>query len=209
MRAFYRRLAIWIFVLSVAVDSGSADQPGHVPDRPDHHVWLVSDRWHTSIVLAQRDIAATDLLPEASDLQDARFLAFGWGDRAFYMADDPGLWVMLRAAAVKTPAVLHVEGLRSVPTARPKALRVMRRTLGPEALRSLIRALSGSFDRAGNARATTLSRGLSRHSYFYPAKGRFHLFNTCNTWAARMLEAAGLDVSPDGVVRPGDLLSQL
>ena len=44
---------------------------------------------------------------------------------------------------------------------------------------------------------------------FYAAQGRFHLGNTCNTWTARMLRAAGVDIDPGGVVTAGDLMGRL
>jgi hypothetical protein len=48
-----------------------------------------------------------------------------------------------------------------------------------------------------------------RGAYFYPAHGGFHLFNTCNTWAARALSEAGLDISAGGVMTADDLMSRV
>ncbi|MGH8525150.1 MAG: DUF2459 domain-containing protein, partial [Gammaproteobacteria bacterium] len=53
-----------------------------------------------------------------------------------------------------------------------------------------------SFARLGTGAAAPLGRGLYGNSRFYPARGKFHLFNTCNTWAARALGAAGYSISP-------------
>ena len=208
MREISRLLAILVSALSLMVGTGAADQPESDGDLPAHQVWLVSERWHTSIVLDRANIVASDLLPEASDLDEARFLAFGWGDKSYYMAKDPGLGTALRAALGGTPAVLHVGGLASVPRDRPGNRRVITRPLSAEAFESLVGAISGTFVRSTSAPARPISRGLFPYSYFYSATGEFHLFNTCNTWAARMLQAAGLDVSPDGVVTPEHLTSQ-
>jgi uncharacterized protein DUF2459 len=51
-----------------------------------------------------------------------------------------------------------------------------------------------------------LGPGLYGDSRFYPAHGQFHLFNTCNTWAARALQAAGYPMSSPIIA--GALLSQ-
>ncbi|MFN6942859.1 MAG: DUF2459 domain-containing protein, partial [Parvibaculum sp.] len=42
-----------------------------------------------------------------------------------------------------------------------------------------------------------------------PATGRFSLTNTCNTWTARGLERAGVNVNSRGVQRAEDLMKQL
>jgi hypothetical protein len=36
-----------------------------------------------------------------------------------------------------------------------------------------------------------------------------YLFNTCNTWTARMLRAGGVNLSPSGVVTADDLVARL
>ncbi len=69
--------------------------------------------------------------------------------------------------------------------------------------------IDASFERAGAARAAATGPGLYATSRFYPAKGRFHLFNTCNTWTARALAAAGFDVSASGTSRAETLMQQV
>ncbi len=78
-----------------------------------------------------------------------------------------------------------------------------------EALVRLIAQIETSFDRPEGGRGETVARGLYQDSRFYPARGRFHLFNTCNTWTARMLTAAGAGVSPSGVTTAEDLMRRL
>ncbi len=46
-------------------------------------------------------------------------------------------------------------------------------------------------------------------SNFYDARGRFHLFNTCNTWTARTLRAGGVNLSPSGVITADELVVRL
>jgi hypothetical protein len=54
-----------------------------------------------------------------------------------------------------------------------------------------------------------ISRGLRAQSYFYPATGAFHLFNTCNTWTAGILRAGGMEISPAGIITAHDLMQRL
>ena len=69
--------------------------------------------------------------------------------------------------------------------------------------------LDGSFARGGAARAQAVTPGLYSFSSFYPAKGSFHLFNTCNTWTATGLEQSGLPVRAFGTWTAEDLMAQL
>ncbi len=66
-----------------------------------------------------------------------------------------------------------------------------------------------SFERSGEARAATSGPGLYASSRFYPARGSFHLFNTCNTWTARALAAAGFAVEASGTTRAEGVMSQI
>ena len=53
------------------------------------------------------------------------------------------------------------------------------------------------------------SPGHYPFSNFYPGTGTFHLLNTCNTWTARGLAAAGLQVRVSGVLQAEALMGQL
>jgi hypothetical protein len=75
--------------------------------------------------------------------------------------------------------------------------------------RYLVGAIAGEFKRPKGARAEPLSRGLYPDSNFYEAHGTFHMFNTCNTWTARMLRAGGVKLSPTGIISADELMARL
>lgn len=56
----------------------------------------------------------------------------------------------------------------------------------------LIRYIHGSFARNGGQRVKPWRRGLYGNSWFYSARGKFYLFNTCHSWIAQGLRQAGL-----------------
>jgi hypothetical protein len=64
------------------------------------------------------------------------------------------------------------------------------------------------FERRPDGEVIPLGTGLYGTSRFCRAKGSFHLFNTCHTWAARAFAATGTPVSTR-VVTAGGLISQL
>lgn len=188
--------------------SGQTAEPG-ASEAGTHEVWVGVVSWHTAIVLPRVEVAASGLLPEAADFPDAAFLEFGWGDRAYYTAEDKSLGLALEAAATPSPSVMHVAGLAQRPEAHYAANKLRRLALTEAGFHRLLRAISSDFDRAGAPRAEAISQGLSPNSRFYEAEGSFHLFNTCNTWTARKLQAAGVDISPAGVITTGDVMTQL
>ena len=175
--------------------------------RADAVIVVTSTGWHTGIAVARADLPAT-AIPETADFPDAAYVEFGWGDAAYYPAAEPSLALTLKAA-FPGPAVVHLAGLpdhpaRTFPTIEWRAV-----TLTDDGLRGLIAYLDASFDRQGARRLPASAPGLYSFSRFYPATGRFHAFNTCNTWTAGGLAAAGLAVDPTGVQRAADVMRQL
>lgn len=169
-----------------------------------HAVRVLSNGWHTAIVVPRPPLATTGLLPEADDFPDAGFLEFGWGDRVYYPARKKTLGMALAAALSATPAVMHMAGLARAPEPGHAGSEVVVVALTESGFRHLVGAIAGDFKRP-----KPIARGLYPDSNFYDARGTFHLFNTCNTWTARMLRAAGVDLSPSGVITANQLMARL
>lgn len=170
---------------------------------------IVSNGWHTAIVVERAHLAATGLLPEADDFPDAAFLEFGWGDHVYYQAKNKTLGMTLDAALTATPAVMHMAGLVRPPELTYANVEVVHIVLSQNGFLGLARAIADDFDRPEGGRAERVSRGLYLDSNFYNARGAFHLFNTCNTWTARMLRASGVNLSPSGVITADELVARL
>ncbi|RDD60810.1 DUF2459 domain-containing protein [Ferruginivarius sediminum] len=201
---------VWIFCAVGLI--GCAETPPLPPadgGARTHAVRVIDRGWHTAIVVPRPELAATGLLPEAGDFPDAAFIEFGWGDRVYYPAKTTTLGMTLSAAFTATPAVMHVAGHSRAPDEAHPGSEVIRVALTDSGFRGLVRAIAGEFQRPGGGRAVSVSRGLFPDSLFYDAHGTFHLFNTCNTWTARMLRAGGVDLSPVGVVTANDLMTRL
>jgi len=195
--------AAWLVACAPTLPS-----PDEVGEGRTRAVHVVSNGWHTAIVLPREDVVATGLVPEAADFADAAYLEFGWGDRDYYPARKTTVGMTLRAALVPTPAVRHVASRARLPEtdAGRETIRIAVTETG---LRALIGAIGDAFERTEGARVRPVGPGLYPDSHFYPARGAFHLFNTCNTWTARMLRAGGVDLSPSGVVTADDLMARL
>lgn len=170
-------------------------------------VLVVSNGWHSGIALARADVPEA-IIPEIADFPHARFFEFGWGDAEFYPARGGGAWLALRAA-FPGPAVIHMAGLPDHPARLWPHVTILSFAVSADGLRRVLVYVRESFNRAGAGRAVVSARGIYPFSHFYPATGRFHVFNTCNSWTAQALTAMGLPASLGGVNTAEDLVARI
>ncbi|MEQ8602939.1 MAG: DUF2459 domain-containing protein [Marivibrio sp.] len=207
-RSLVLLLAGWL----AACGAGQAPAPPPPADAgpKDRTIWVVSNGWHTEIALDRVDLKASRAAPpEIEDLPEARYLSFSWGDRAYFKERNQSLGAVIEAAITPTPAVLHLVGLDGPPPEAYAHLAVYELSITEAGLERLVAAMSAAFTRDGEARAQPVAPGLMTRSFFYDARGEFHLFNTCNTWTARMLRTAGVDISPAGVMTASHVTGRL
>lgn len=196
-------LAVWL----AACGSPAPPLP-QLPDGPaDRVIHVVSNGWHTGLVIDRGDLPA-GRIPEAGDFPDARYLEFGWGDREYYPSRDPTVGMALAAALTPSPAVLHLAGRAARPLSAAPDIEVLAVRLTSPGLDRLVARIDEAFERPAGGRAAIVSPGLYPDSHFYNAHGEFHLFNTCNTWVADNLAAAGVPLRP-GVITADDLMDRL
>ncbi len=120
------------------------------------------------------------------------WIAFGWGDRDFYVRTRT--WHDLRAGAVAIALLglgsgaMHVEYL-----ARPLDYRVQRIDLHPDQYRALVETLRTGFRRDGKGKPRRIDEpGYFATDAFFEGTGRYTPWLTCNEWIRRALAAAGV-----------------
>jgi len=178
------------------------------PDAPVQAVWVVDHGWHAGLVLARSSIPH-GLLPEQDDFPAAAYLEFGWGDARFYETRDAGVALALRAALFSKGSVLHVVGLPTRPEQSFATGDVVEIRLSRPGFEALAQFVDNSFDREGQQAASRRRPGLYGDSAFYSARGRYHLWYTCNTWIADALRAGGLPITPLYAMTAGNLMWQV
>jgi uncharacterized protein (TIGR02117 family) len=170
-------------------------------------VYVVSNGWHTGVVLARDQVSAA-LWPEQPDFVSARFVEVGWGDRTAYLAHRLTARLALGAALGSSSTALHVTGFDAPPAERYRDGELAEVRLTPGGLENLARFIHGSYARDPHGNAIPLGPGASDGGAFYLATGRYHLFNTCNTWTARALRAAGCPMTPPLALTASQLMHQ-
>ena len=178
---------------------------GHIVREPpraaairDITVYLLDNGVHTDLALPLNN-AVFDWTT-VIDPADARqlyfpldYVAFGWGDRAFYL-ETPQWRDMKVATAFKAVAglgdtVIHVTFLPQ-PRATPNSVAI---DVSADEYRALAASIVASLQTDSTGRAQVIvGRAYGDNDAFYAAHGSYSLFNTCNSWTNHRLKAAGL-----------------
>jgi hypothetical protein len=127
-----------------------------------------------------------DLLPEP-----APYIEVGWGDRAYYFANDRSWLSIARLLVVPSPSALHIAGLPEAPG-----------TFFSDPIATVEVSPAGFAALLGFLRATLttpprpLGPGKYGRSTFYAATPAYVGWYNCNTWAAAALHHAGVPLCP-------------
>ena len=208
-----RRLLCWGLVGSGALVVGLAAYLGaavvlgwlsvnrdYVPAESGVDVYLVTNGIHADLVVPidALDVHWAERLPLPAWDRWRAFggdLAFGWGDRGFYI--ETPTWGDLRVSTALfavtglDTSVLHVEVVRvPAPGASTRHVR-----LSPPAYRRLAAFISSTFGvERGEPALPIPGAHYGNHDAFYAAKGHYSLLQTCNEWTRRGLQDAGVRV---------------
>jgi uncharacterized protein (TIGR02117 family) len=185
-------------------------------------VFVVSHGYHAGLMVPRRSLAEQGSRRGLSALGyvATRFagydrLEIGWGDEGFYreVPTPASLTVALALRALLrpgNPSVLHVVGIKSDPRAMFPNSDLVRVDLGAAGFERLADKLDATFARGQDGfLPEELGPGLYGASLFFRANGAFHLFNVCNHWIARLLDAAGVPTAPVLATLPFGLLLDL
>ena len=169
--------------------------------------YLIAAGWHTEIALPIHAIH-DPLRAVTPDFPKAQYLAFGWGERNYYMARAPTAGDAM-SALFPGPAVLLVTALYRPPRDSRANAQVFEVGLSPAGLDRLSNYIWAAFEKSPDGTPRRLAPGPDPGSVFYSATGTYSATYTCNTWTAEGLRVGGLPVSPAGVVFAGQVTEQL
>lgn len=123
---------------------------------------------------------------------DLRYLAFGWGSKAFYTTAGSYSDITLNAAAKAVTgdeSVMHIAPIAAL-AAGPDSIAIQ---LNKQQFEQLLKAIESTFTKAPDGQAVLLAG--QTHGYgdvFYEGEGHFNILNPCNIWAATILRQTGI-----------------
>jgi uncharacterized protein (TIGR02117 family) len=209
-RSNIRATPIWLlFLLAESIGGCAAAPPSPVAGSAARNevVYVIAGGWHTELAVPTRSIGGK-LASLTRGFADVPYVIFGWGARDYYMARNPGIADALRAAT-PGPAVMLVIPLAVSPVAYVGADNAYPVRLSRDGVEALQQFLWASLAKDHNGAPYEAGPGPYPQSVFYAATGTYDLSDTCNTWTAEALRAAGVPVTAAGVVFAGQLLGQL
>lgn len=161
-------------------------------------IFIKSNGVHTDLVLpAQNGITdwTTKLAAEDFQPSDIRYIAFGWGDKGFYL--DTPTWGDLKFSTAFNAmfwlgtSAMHVTALKEAPAVNERVRKI---TISEHQYRDLTAHIEASFQTDENGRYELIPghhyKGVNDN--FYEGIGTYNLFTTCNCWTNGGLKKAGI-----------------
>lgn len=162
----------------------------------DVTIYILTNGVHTDIVVPLRTsiidwsqkVRFTDTKSHDSS---ATFVAFGWGDKGFYLETptwaDLSPKVAFRAATGLSTSAIHA----TFYTILLENKNCKRITISTEQYKKLVHFISKSFQQTPSGLFICINTNAQygEHDAFYEAVGSYSIFHTCNTWANRALQS--------------------
>lgn len=195
----------WALIVALAGCATPAPVPVAGPSAA--RVAVVERAWHTDLCVDAPAGSADPLAPFAAAFPGARTLCFGFGERQYLFSADHGLVEKL-SALLPSRAVLLVTALPTSAAAAFGADKVVVLRLTDAGDAALRRFLRGAAEGDAQGAPRFLRQGPYPGSAFYAAVGTYDMLDTCNTWTAAGLRAAGLAAGGGPVVFAGQVMSR-
>jgi uncharacterized protein (TIGR02117 family) len=163
-------------------------------------IYITNQGIHTEIIVPVKNkyFNWNQYLPLTEIGRDANFdykyLSFGWGDRAFMLAEIPTSATInpvtaFNALFLPTPSTLHLQGYRVFPqNPETKCVKIS----GYHYL-NLVNFMKDSFQLDAKGNKIKISYGYHNSDSFYEANGSYSILRTCNDWTAEALRKADVN----------------
>ncbi len=167
------------------------------PSEDGVQILLVSNSVHADIIVPRKSAVRdwSSHLPSDSfngATADQTHIAFGWGDRGFYLEtptwNDLKLSTAANALLWPSNSCIHVSFTYADYLYHPVAI-----TISESQYEKLIQFIDDTFERNPRGEPIQIKNyAYSNSDAFFDAKGSYHLFNTCNCWVNQGLKSAGI-----------------
>lgn len=164
-------------------------------------VYVLNYGFHTDIALPVDAIITRGgrLAEAARAAGNWKWIIVGWGDESFYTGT--GFSAARVADGLRSlfwpgnPSVIRITGLNAPPDQAYRETDVAALALSREGFEAMAKSIEASFF-AEPGEPLVASGMRDMPGVFYPARGDFSAFHTCNNWTSDQLNAAGLPTTP-------------
>ena len=170
----------------------------HPQNKHDVSIYILSNGIHTDIAVPvktnEKDWSQQIKYANTPGKDTtASYLAFGWGDKAFFMEtptwNDLKFSVTFKSIIGCNTVAIHTTFLSSI----IESNRCIRLQISNEQYLQLINYIQESFSCNSNNEFIFIptDKNYGSNDAFYKGKGHLSLFKTCNTWTNNALKACG------------------
>jgi uncharacterized protein (TIGR02117 family) len=184
------------------------EQPAFVQSSNVHPVYVVSQGWHTGLVLSSACLPDT-LWPSGYRFDEYPYLQIGWGDLDFYSNEGFNLWYAVKAAVWPTPSGLQVVGLHKLSNLQYYAAETVRLELDQASYQQICQFIQAEFALDSSGHFIPGKEGLFGESRFFLGERAYYFPRNSNVWTARALKQAGMDISPIWYQTQGSLMRRI
>jgi uncharacterized protein (TIGR02117 family) len=189
--AFLLYLSLAIILTAIPLDIDSKLDPNYT-------IFLSTNGVHSDLVVPVKsnvkdwspDVNIENTIGKNMSLD---YLAFGWGDKGFYM--ETPTWADLKfKTAFKATFGLGSSAIHATFCRRPSENSdCVKLQLSKEQYANLVRYIENTFLRNEEGRSIYIATkaNYGPNDVFYEANGRYSLFKTCNTWTNTGLKVCG------------------
>lgn len=170
--------------------------PTHPPQQnclPENEIFIASNGVHLDLILPIENVSP-QIRRQLNILPGTQFIAFGWGDKEFYVKtpewSDLTFPVAFKALFLKSETAMHV-------TFYPYTFQTWKKLkLCSVQLTRLNYYIENSFKKNEQGNFLKMDfEGYTTYDNFYDATGSFSLFNTCNVWVNLALKEIEIKTS--------------
>lgn len=178
-------------------------------DLSTHEIYLINQSWHTGILIPVNN-TTKELFPVLKLFEGKNYVDIGWGDEEFYQHPDFDLYLAAKAILYPTRSVLRIEGhISSIESIINWSEYIIKFKLNDDGLKGIANFINKTFQYDSNGNFIITSHRAEGSIIFFRSKFMYHLFNTCNTWAAEVLNAAGFKIDFLGIITAEQLFSKV
>jgi len=189
-------------------------------EKPDRHheinlssgrytIYVVNYNLHTGIIIPVEN-ESIRRISALKHFKNYSFTEFGWGEEKFYQNPDENYFMAAKAILFPNRSVIRVEGRSRIGDGFIGwSDYTLKMTLTEEQYINLLIFIENSFRKDSDNNPFIASKKYSGAVIFFQSVYKYHLFNTCNTWAAHAFKSAGLDVSTFFIITDKQLYDEL